>query len=176
MRVLANAALRAGFGVPALAASLAVLPWVDAGAQTTLTVVGNNLLTPAMPDVADFQANANAGRSEGAGSVSLNITNCPSGKTCSIGISATTVPATGRRLVYTVSNLGTASGSQFGCSAGSTEVQVAVSTVISCTNSHPNQLRNRTGIVVTFGFPVSWSTTPNGSYETSGITFTLTVQ
>lgn len=125
---------------------------------------------PVVPTVANLQANSNTGTSLGAGSVTLQIDGCKNNKTCSILISTTGLPGGGTLNWSTTS---TGSGNQFtSCTAGSGgAISTTPTLAISCLSQNGNA--TRTGIVISFAYPVSWTVSTPGSF-TTGLVFRLT--
>lgn len=145
---------------------------MDAHAQQ-LTVTGS--LSGVTPTVADFiSGGTNLGTSKTAGVLTLNLSSCKKNTSCTIKISATTVPATGA-LRWALTNAGVEQDN-VNCVAGSPSsaaLTTTPATVLVCTLGNGSNNQGVSGVQVTFSYPVSWTGTPFGTYTTSGITFTL---
>jgi hypothetical protein len=175
-RVLAR---RRRAAVPAALAGVALAAAArTASAQPRVLVTSTTLQsTVAAPTVADFQANNNAGQTRPAGAVTFNVENCAGGRTCTVSVSATAFPAaTDNQLTWSVTSVGSGGGISCTPSPVAT-VDASPSPIIACVASGGgSQLRTATGIVVTFGYRISWASTASTTYATSGIVLQVAAQ
>ena len=141
-----------------------IIPAERAAAQT-LTIVTNGLQSTVTPVVSDFRQPRTRDARCRLGAVTLDIDNCPNTKTCSIECWPPTSLATGG-----VADLvGNESWKTRWCAAGEVAPGgsgicwlVARRSSLARLTANGNA-KKRQGIAVQFGWPVSWSTTPNGS-------------
>ncbi len=142
----------------------------------TLTITSNTLASTVTPTVADFRSGGtNNGTTISAGVVTLNITSCQKNTTCTLKISASTVPTVGA-LNWQLTNAGSPSGNNISCAPASPQsgtLTTTPTTVLVCTLGNGGNNQDQTGIQISFSYPVSWTGTPFGTYATSGVSFRL---
>lgn len=157
--------------------ALAAVPAGRAAAQPKIQVTTNAMVSSVTaPVVADFPTDGTTG-SKSAGSITLTVSNCPGGSTCTVRISATAAPsAAADQLTWTVTNSG--SGAGIACTPSPvTSVGLSPSAVVGCVASgNAGQMRSASGIIVAFRYPVSWQETAPGTYTTSGIQLQVSTQ
>lgn len=140
----------------------------------SLSVSGS--LANVTPTVANFQANGNTGQSVTSGSYTLNLTNCKKNGTCVIKVSATGVPLTGA-LQWAVTAIGSGDNNISCVAATAPTVRTTLTTIpvtaVNCTLGNGSNNQNWSNIVITFSYPISWSGTPFGTYNTTGVAFRL---